>query len=319
MLNVANRFRLLLLPLVLPAAFCFAQKANLPDAPTPHQALLAEFASGFPLEALAAPEGQQTFPPTGYRRFRNRELRSGWLPIPRPCIADYCTELPPRPSCCQQNITDFQGYLMQNAVHIYTPHELAAMAGRGVIDPFNLLTIVATSAYSVATDAHSPYGPGGLGIAKLSGTTLTEDMTNAFFETFLIPSIDHQDPHYHRMPNTSLTRRVAHTLYQPFWTESDTGRGMVNYATLLGAVADEAVDITYVPFQERGLGASATRVSVNLATTPVGNMLTEFLPDVARHVNVNVVFIQRIINRVAIEETIGPANGGGAVAVRHSH
>jgi len=45
-------------------------------------------------------------------------------------------------------------------------------------------------------------------------------------------------------------------------------------------------------------------------------MVTEFLPDVARHVNFNVVFIQRIINRVAIEDTIGPANGGALAAIR---
>lgn len=315
MLNLANRLGLSLLPFIFAMASCLAQQPELPDAPLPTPHLLAEIASAAPV--IAPPEGQQTFPPTGYHRFRNRELRSTWLPIPRPCVADYCTELPPRGTCCQQDITQFQAYLTQNALHIYTPRELAAMAGRGVIDPFNLLTIVGTSAYSVAVDAHSPYGPGGLGIAKLSGTTLTEDMINSFFETFLIPSIDHQDPHYHRMPNTSLARRVAHTISQPFWTESDTGKGMVNYATLVGAVADEAVDITYVPFQERGLSASATRVGVNLATTPVGNMLTEFLPDVARHVNVNVVFIQRIINRVAIEETVGPSTAAGLAVHRH--
>lgn len=316
MLNVAHRLRLALLLLMVATASCFAQQ-ELPDAPLPTPESLAEIASGTPPAAMLPLEGQQTFPPTGYRRFGNRELKSGWLPIPRPCIADYCTEQPSRGSCCEQDITLFEAYLMQNAVHIYTPRELAAIAGRGVIDPFNLLTIVGTSAYTVGTDSHSPYGPGGLGVAKLSGITLTEDMTNAFFETFLIPSIDHQDPHYHRMPNTSLTRRIAHTIFQPFWTESDTGKGMVNYATILGALADEAVDITYVPFQERGLDASATRVGVNLATTPVGNMVTEFLPDVARHVNINVVFIQRIINRVAIEETIGPSNGGTLAVQPH--
>lgn len=317
MLNVANRLRPLLLLLVATSASCFAQQTKLPDAPLPRPDLLAELASGTAFAPMPLMEGQQTFPPTGYRRFRARELGSGWLPIPRPCVADYCTELPPRRSCCEQATTEFQTYLAQNAVHIYTPRELAIMAGRGVIDPFNLLTIVGTSAYSVAVDAHSPYGPGWLGLAKLSGTTLSEDITNAFFETFLIPSIDHQDPHFHRMPNTSLARRIAHTIYQPFWTESDTGKGMVNYATIVGAMADEAVDVTYVPFQERGLSASSARVGVNLATTPVGNMLTEFLPDVARHVNINVVFVQRIINRVAIEETIGPAGASGLVVKAH--
>ncbi|MGC2637394.1 MAG: hypothetical protein WA294_09465 [Acidobacteriaceae bacterium] len=234
-------------------------------------------------------------------------IQSGYLPEPRPCIADSCTQLPPRLSCCVASTDPFSEYLRQNAIHIYTPAELAAMAARGVVDPFNLLTIVGTSAFSVATDAHTRFGPGAFGIAKYSGVALTQDMTSAFFETFLIPSIDHQDPRFRRMPNASLARRVAHCIYQPIWTDSDTGRGMFNYATVVGDVADELVWVTYVPYQEVGVGPAVTRVAVNLATTPLGNIVTEFLPDVARHINFNVVFVQRVIDRVADEET-----GGGA-------
>ncbi len=40
------------------------------------------------------------------------------------------------------------------------------------------------------------------------------------------------------------------------------------------------------------------------ASAPVGNYVTEFFPDVARRINLKVVFLQRIVNRVAIE------NGG---------
>jgi hypothetical protein len=39
-----------------------------------------------------------------------------------------------------------------------------------------------------------------------------------------------------------------------------------------------------------------------LATDPIGNAITEFVPDLARHVNVQVVLVQRVINRIAIIE-----------------
>jgi hypothetical protein len=52
-----------------------------------------------------------------------------------------------------------------------------------------------------------------------------------------------------------------------------------------------------------GWGPSADRIAVNLATTPIGNFVTEFVPDLASHINLNVVFVQRIINRVAVEES----------------
>lgn len=293
---------------------CFAQRANRTERPQNIPELLAELSSGAALRSIPDPAvtsagaGQQVFPPTGPRRERVPGLRPTWIPIPRPCITDYCSAAPPQRSCCErENASQFETYLLHNVIHVYTPRELGSMAVHGVIDPFNLLTIVGTSAFSVGIDANSPYGPGAMGIAKLSGTTLSADMVNAFFETFLIPSIDHQDPRYHRMPNAPLAWRIAHCLYQPFWTVSDTGKPMVNYSNLLGSVADEAVFVTYVPFQEKGLAPSAARVGLNLATTPIGNVITEFFPDVARHININVVFFQRIINRVAIEEAVGPS------------
>jgi hypothetical protein len=286
---------------------CLAQSA-LPDAPLPELIASDTNAGAGTPEADADPAPQQTFPPVVplHRGLYIPGLQSGSLPIPTPCVATFCSQSAALSSCCVPSHDAFSAYLKQYAIHIYTPRELGGMAMRSVIDPFNLLTIGGTSAISVASDSHSPYGPGMEGWAKESGVALTQDMTNAFLETFLIPSIDHQDPHYHRMPNASLKRRIAHCLYQPFWTDDDLGRGMFNYSTVVGAIAGEAIDISYVPYQQVGWGASADRISVNLATTPIGNFVTEFVPDLASHINLNVVFVQRIIDRVAVEE-----GGGG--------
>lgn len=309
-----NRFLVIFVILFFAVSATGRAQSDLPEAPTPSPELIAAAAAGgpalplasVPLPAPAAP--QQTFPPFPGRheRFAVPGLQPNYLPQPQECVTSYCSQSGPPRSCCVQTSGAFDQFLHLNAVHIYTPAELGRLAVRGVIDPFNLLTIVGTSAYTVATDAHSPYGPGGYGVAKVSGVALTQDMTNAFVETFLIPSIDHQDPHYHRMPNAPLAQRVAHCIYQPFWTDSDTGKGMLNYSTILGDVVDEAVDATYVPYRKTGWGPSADRIAVNLATTPIGNFVSEFVPDVARHVNFNVVFVQRIVNRVAAEEGGSP-------------
>lgn len=295
---------------------CCAQ-TDLPEAPIPEADLVAASSEGSDgavsvLLTLPAPlAAQQSFPPAARPQpgLNVPGLQPNYMPVPRRCIDRACTESMPLRGCCQEDFDTFSDYLKQNALHIYTPRELGRLALRGVIDPFNLLTIGGTSVISVASDADSPYGPGVKGWAKLSGVTLTQDMTGEFFGTFLIPAIDHQDPHYHRMPNASMARRIAHCLYQPFWTDSDTGKGMVNYSTIVGTIADEAVDITYVPYQQVGWGASAERVGSAWYTAPIGNFVTEFVPDLARHVNFHVVFVQRIINQVALEE----GSGGGGV------
>jgi hypothetical protein len=180
-----------------------------------------------------------------------------------------------------------------------TPKEKAWLAVRNVIDPFNILTIVGEAGIAVAANSHSPYGPGMMGFEKDVGVSFSQDVTGEFFGTFLIPSIAHQDPHYHRMPDGTIPRRIVHAITQVAWTQGDNGRGMVNYADLVGFAIDDEIGNLYIPGQQTDLPASAERYATGLATAPIDNFITEFLPDVARHVHVQVVIIQRVIDQVA--------------------
>jgi hypothetical protein len=180
-----------------------------------------------------------------------------------------------------------------------TPREKAQLAARNVIDPYNGLTILAGSAIAVGSDADSPYGPGMKGFARNVGVSYTQDITGEFFGTFLIPSLVHQDPHYHRMPNASFPRRVRHAILEVGWTQGDNGKPMVNYATLAGYAIDDEISNLYVPGEATDLRSTAERYAIGLGTAPIDNFVTEFLPDVARRIHVRVVLIQRIINQVA--------------------
>ena len=179
-----------------------------------------------------------------------------------------------------------------------TPKQKAWLATRDVIDPFNGITILGSSAIYVGANSHSPYGPGMRGFARNAGVSLTEDMTGEFFGTFLIPSIAHQDPHYHRLPDAKLTRRIAHAVYQVVWTQGDNGKGMLNYANLVGFAIDDGIANLYVPGQKTALAPSVERYATGFAVAPVDNFITEFLPDIASHIHVRVVIVQRIINQV---------------------
>ena len=182
------------------------------------------------------------------------------------------------------------------------PKDKAWLAVRNVVDPFNALTILGTSAIAVGSDSHSPYGPGMAGFGRNVGVAYTQDMVGEFFGTFLIPSIVHQDPHYHRMPDAKIPRRIFHATAQVFWTQSDSGKGMPNYANIVGFAASDGIANLYVPGRETDLGATTSRYVIALATAPIGNYISEFVPDVARHIHVQVVILQRIINQVAREE-----------------
>ncbi len=220
----------------------------------------------------------------------------------RLCESSASTPIEVRMSC-EPVATPFQTFLIvASGQRPLGPRDKLLLAGRDIIDPFNLLTIVGSSALAIASNADSVYGPGMPGFAKDMGVSFTQDLTGEFFGTFLIPSLAHQDPRFHRMPNASMQRRVAHAIYQVVWTQSDTGRPMFNYATVVGTFADDLVSDLYVPGRRHDASATTARVTTALASDPIDNFISEFLPDLARHVNIRVAFVQRIINRVALEE-----------------
>jgi hypothetical protein len=186
-----------------------------------------------------------------------------------------------------------------------TPEQKGWLATRNLIDPFNMITIVGTAGITIAADSHSAYGPGMPGFGRYVGVTFTEDLTGEFFGTFLIPSIAHQDPHYHRMPKASYPKRIFHAINQVVWTQSDNGSGMLNYANLAGFAIDDEIGNLYVPGRQTNAGATAQRYAIGLATAPIDNFITEFLPDVAKHIHVQVVVVQRIINQIANKDSGG--------------
>ncbi len=281
-----------LAPFYLGAPDVLYAQTDLPDAPSATLVSPAAEGQSFPRGAPAPPKSAYSPRPP--------------FPSQQPACAQSQSKATSAVAMsCGPSFDPFQRFLNSAEAHPMTPREKAVLAGRDVIDPFNLLTIGGLSVISIASDAESAYGPGVKGWAKLSGVSFTQDMTNEFFGTFLIPSIAHQDPHYHRMPNASYKRRIAHCIYQVVWTQSDTGKGMFNYANVVGGIFEEAINDAYVPYRETGWAAASSRYGVSLATDPIGNFITEFVPDLARHVNIRAVFVQRIINQIARQEGQG--------------
>ncbi len=207
-----------------------------------------------------------------------------------------CTAAP-TDTCCAHNVDYFQRFV-DTGIHPMTPRQKAELAFRNTTDLYNFATIAFISALSVATDPNSAYGPGVPGFGRNFGVAYCETAVGEFFGTFLIPSIAHQDPHYHRMPNASYARRALHAITQVGWAQSDYGTGMPNYSNLVGTAVGIGFGNLYVPGRDTSFGSSAARYTTAIATSPIDNFITEFLPDVARRVNIRIVLIQQIVNQV---------------------
>lgn len=182
-----------------------------------------------------------------------------------------------------------------------TSREKAFIAATDVSDPVNLAVIAASSAIYTASNAHSAYGPGFKGFGRNYGYSLSQDATGEFFGTWLIPSVAHQDPRYHRMPGAPVGRRILHALSHTIVTEHDDGSPMPNYATLLTYPIAAEIANLYVPGLHTSPSATAKRVVIGYASDPSDALIGEFLPDVARRIHIRVTFFQQIINDFSTE------------------
>lgn len=178
--------------------------------------------------------------------------------------------------------------------------EKGVLAIRSVTDPFNLLTIAGFSAVLVAADAHTVYGPGFTGWGRLSGYSLAEDIQGTFTGVYLIPVLAHEDPRYHRMPRATIRRRIEHALIHTFVSQHDDGSLMPNYATLINYPLSAEISNLYVPDIGTNASSTAKRVLVGYATDPIGPLVAEFLPDVAKRIHIHVIFAQQILNAIAL-------------------
>jgi hypothetical protein len=195
-------------------------------------------------------------------------------------------------------LNPYQRFLGSDVIIPMTAHQKTFIAATDVIDPANLATITAGSAFFVATNAHSAYGPGLVGLGRNLGYSFALDGMGEFLGTFLIPSVVHQDPRYYRMPHGSVGRRIVHAVSHTIISRSDYGNPMPNFATLLTYPIGAELANLYIPGLQTNGRSTAIRIGTSLALDPADALLGEFLPDISKRIHIRILFVQQVINNM---------------------
>jgi hypothetical protein len=262
-----------------------AAKDDLPDAPSAQ------------MSQSAGTEAQSQVTPS------DGSDPEGMTKVPmRPCKdSDYTVNNMPLqgpPPCIPEN--PIAPFVTSMHVEPLSSRQKGLLAIRDFMDPFNFLTIAGYSAIATAADPHSPYGPGVKGFAKQTGYGLLQDAQGEFFQTYVISSLAHQDPRYHRIPTASVKRRLWHAFSHTYVSQHDDGRPMPNYATLGTYFISAELSNLYVPGIQTDARSTARRIGIGIAADPAGAIVAEFLPDVARRIHIKIVFVQQILNQAMV-------------------
>jgi hypothetical protein len=208
------------------------------------------------------------------------------------------------PKPCTELIYPYQRFLTSNIVIPMTWQQKGYLALHDLTDPVNFGTILGISAITVGADSHSAYGPGLGGFGKSVGVSYLQDATGQFFGAFAIPIVAHQDPRYFRMPHAPFTKRLIYSISRTVVARSDSGKSMPNYATLLTYPISAELANLYVPGIHPDGPSTVKRIFTGYALDPVNSLINEFLPDVASHVHIRIIVVQRILNNVASGNSI---------------
>lgn len=175
------------------------------------------------------------------------------------------------------------------------------LAVANVSDPFAVTITAIDSELGNVTSPASALPRGAAGFGQRFGIAIAGEASSEFFSTFLISSIFRQDPHYHRNPEADTKARVGRALSYVVITRSDSGRAMFNFAEFLGTASSSALEGSFHPEWKKGAGAGASRIFVSIGSDAAWNLMTEFLPDVARHVNPRLLLLRRLAEKAAAQ------------------
>ena len=155
------------------------------------------------------------------------------------------------------------------------------LAEKETVDPFNIATAFLTAAESQAGNETPKYGEGWANYGRRVGAAQLDFGTQNFFSAGVLANILHQDPRYFRKgPQAKLVPRVCYSISRLVIARQDSGRDAFNASGIGGMVLGIGASNIYYPAASVRASVMADRVWTSLMGGAVGNLMSEFWPDV---------------------------------------
>ena len=157
------------------------------------------------------------------------------------------------------------------------------LAWKETVDPFNFANAAVGAAWSQLNNSMPRYGRNGAALGERFGAALADFSSQNFLATGLFASVLHEDPRYFRKgPSAGFWTRVGYSLKQIVVARSDSGREMFNGSNFLGMAAGIGLSNLYYPPESRRGSVMLGRVSTGITGDAIGNLMSEFWPDVRK-------------------------------------
>jgi hypothetical protein len=159
------------------------------------------------------------------------------------------------------------------------------LAVKETVDPVNIATAFFTAAESQGGNETPKYGEGWANYGRRVYAAQLDFASQNFFSAGLLATVLHQDPRYFRRgPQSKFLPRVLYSISQVFIARQDSGRRAFNASNIGGMAMGIAASNIYYPADSRNGTVMFGRVWTSLMGGAVGNLMSEFWPDLEQKV-----------------------------------
>jgi len=158
------------------------------------------------------------------------------------------------------------------------------LAAQDAFDPFSW---VITGLYAGAAqwgNNYAQFGQGARGYAKRYGAAFADGAIGNYMTEAIMPSILHEDPRYFRLGTGTNWKRIGYALTRVLVTRTDAGGMRFDNSEIEGNLIAAAIANLYYPSNNRGIGNTLDKFTVNVVSDAGFNVLKEFWPDMRRKV-----------------------------------
>lgn len=155
------------------------------------------------------------------------------------------------------------------------------------VSPPYLIASTVGATFNQAKNVPEGYGQGWNAYGDRLGEELARASSNAFFGSFVLPSLLHQDPRFFPQIHPAFWASVRYSLERVFITRTDSGFDTFNISGVGGTAAAEALANSYLPESDRTAAKNASRFATDLAWKFAGNMFKNYWPTLFHDMGLN--------------------------------
>ena len=157
------------------------------------------------------------------------------------------------------------------------------LAWKETVDPFNIASAAMAAGFSQAAQQTPKYGVGGVAYSERFAAAVADFGSQNVFSAGLLAVVLHQDPRYFRKgPGSKIPARVWYAIKAVVVCRNDAGKEVFNSSGIFGMMMGIAASNLYYPAPSRNGGVMAGRVQTSMFGGVVGNVTSEFWPDLEK-------------------------------------